>query len=293
MAQKKIELYKTRDFGAKINATIEYIRQNFGPLIKIVLLIVAPVGLLASIIFSNFFATMMSFSANPEAMNEDPVAFLSVMGTNYLLLMLVALLTYSFMYSSIYSYIKMRNEREEKPEVLEVLRVAIGKVPGVIALMILVGIVSVFGMVFFIIPGVFLAITLSLSVPIYLFEEKGIGDAFGKSFKLIKGKWWSTLGIIFVSSLIASMVSYVFIIPMYVMMVGQMFSHVNEGGDPEAVFEIFSSWYTSAAMAFAMIGSYLTYLIPITALAFQYFNLSERIEGTGIRNQIEGFESLN
>lgn len=294
MTQKKIELYKTRDFGAKINATIEYVRYNFGPLIKIVLLIVAPVGLLVSILFSNLFGTIFSMSANPAMSDAEAFGKLGAMGSNYLIVMVLVLVTYSIMMSCIYTYIKMRDNMEDPPEVMEVLRAGFPKVPGLIGLMLLITVVSFVGLFFFVIPGIYLAITLSIAVPIYVYESRSVGDAFGKSFKLIRGKWWSTFGLLFVAGMIASMVSYVFAIPMYAMMFSQLFSNVSEANpDPEAVFEIFSSWYTTAGMAIMMIGSYTTYLIPMIALSFQYFNLSERVEGTGIRNQIEGFEKLS
>lgn len=293
MSQKHIELYKTRDFGAKINTTMEYIRYNLGPLVKIVLLVVIPMALIFALLFSNMFNSFGRIADNANMSDAEAFGFMGSLGINYLLLMIVGLVTYSFMVAGVYVYMKMRDEQETTPEVMDVYRKAFAQIPGLILLSILIALVTMVGFMFFVLPGVFLMITLSISLPIYLFENVGVGEAFSKSFRLIRDKWWSTFGLIIITSMIASMISYIFAIPMYAAMFGQMFSTLTEGNDdPEAVFAIFSNWYSTLGMALMMIGSQLTYLIPIIALAFQYFNLSERIEGTGIRSQIKDFEAL-
>lgn len=295
MNQSNIQLYKMRDFGAKINATIEYIRQNIGPLLKLMLLIVLPMGLIASILFSNIYGSLGEMTAVQQG--GDPNAALGMVGslmTNYTLMFLMTSITGALLISAIYTYMKLNNEeREARPTVMEVYKKILPKLPMLLVLMILISVISFFGFMLFIIPGVYLMITLSLAIPIFLFEEKGIGNAFNKSFKLIKGKWWSTFGLLFVTGIIAGIVSYVFAIPFYFLTVGEMFTTVDADADPEAVFAIFTNWYTIIGMAIMMIGSYLTYMIPSIALAFQYFNLSERIEGTGIRNQINEFETVS
>lgn len=292
MSENKIELYKTRDFGQKLNATIEYIRYNLGSLIKLVLIVVVPLGLFFSIFFSNIFGTIIGMSAQPDMSDAEAVGMMGSLGINYMLTIVLSMVTYSLMVSSIFIYMKKVDEGES-PEVMEVLKIALGKVPGLIGLGILVAMVSFLGMLFFVIPGIYLAVALSLAYPIYIFEEIGITDAFSKAFKLIRDKWWSTFGLLFVASMIAGMVSYVFVIPGYLLMFSKLFSNIGEAQDPNAMAEMFSGWYTSAGLAIMMIGSYITYIIPIIALAFQYFNLSERQEGTGLRSQIQDFEKLD
>jgi hypothetical protein len=289
----KVQLYKIRDFGAKINATIEYIRYNILSLLKIVLLIVAPLGLLMAIIFSGFFSTMMQVSLNPQMTPVDSAEFVGQMGYSYMMMTLLSMITFSFLFSAIYGYMLLNDKQEVQPTVMEVLKAIISKVPKMIVLMILIAIVSSIGFIFFVIPGIYLMVTLSLALPILVIEDVSIGKAFTKSFQLIKGKWWSTFGLMVISTIIASVVSYVFAIPFYAFFLGDLFSSSMEaGGDPSAVIESFSSWYSTAGMALMMVGSYITYLIPILALGFQYFNLSERIEGRGIRNQINEFETV-
>ncbi len=293
MSEVQIKLYKIRDFSAKINATIEYIRYNFKSLLKVVLLVVIPLGLIFGISFSNLFTSMFEITAtNPNMTDEEAFGFLGVMLSNYTIIFTVSLITYAFLFAGIYSFMQLRDINGDL-SVSHVYGNILRKIPGLVLLMILITIISFIGFFIFIIPGIYLGVTLSLSIPIYLFEDIDIGRAFGKSFSLIREKWWSTFGLLIISSIIAGVVSYVFAIPFYIFMVGGMFSAVEEAAnDPEAVFSIFTDWSTSLGMAIMTMGSYITYMIPVIALAFQYFNLVERQEGRGIRNEIKDFESL-
>lgn len=291
---KAPQLYKTRDFGEKINATFEFIRENILALLKVVLLIVVPLGLLMGIFFSGIFSTIFQASLNPEMNEAQSLSLVADLGLNYLLMMLLSMVTISFLVSSVYTYMLARVKNETPASPLEILKKAVVKVPPMIVLMILIGLVTVIGFIFFFLPGVYLAVTLSLALPIFIFEDLGIGQSFSKSFKLIKGKWWSTFGLLLVTGIIASVVSYVFAIPFYAGFLGDAFTSVNTGDDdPAAVFEAFSSWYMVVGMGFMMIGTYITYLIPLIAVSFQYFNLSERVEGRGIRGQINEFETVS
>ena len=62
-------------------------------------------------------------------------------------------------------------------------------------------------------------------------------------------------------------------------------------GDPSSILGMFSSGYVTVAMAISMIGSYLTYSIPLIGLGYQYSNLIERSEGRGLMNEIEDFDT--
>ncbi len=46
---------------------------------------------------------------------------------------------------------------------------------------------------FFIIPGIWLAVAFSMAVPIYLNEGKGGWQSIKASYSLIKGRWWATV----------------------------------------------------------------------------------------------------
>lgn len=293
MSEENITLYKQRDFGQKINATIEYIRYNFGPIMKMVLIIAIPMGIVSSLAFSKYFSSMTVLVGNPNMSDAEAMGFLGGLGVTYLLMISIYMVTYSLMVAAIYNYMKARAESAEI-DYLEILKASFKHVPALIGLSIIVGFISIIGMFFFVLPGIYLGVVFSLSAPIYLFEQEGIGNALSKAFKLISGKWWSTLGLLFVTYMIAGAAGYIFAIPTYVLMFGDLISNIDQAeNDPTAIFEAFSSWSATIGMAISVIGSYLTYTIPIIAISFQYFNLSERMEGKGLKGEIADFENLS
>ena len=57
-----IEFHRTRDFSRKLNATFEFVKQNFKPLGKSILFIAGPPVLVASLVSGSFMSEFMSFS---------------------------------------------------------------------------------------------------------------------------------------------------------------------------------------------------------------------------------------
>ena len=293
MDAPRIKFYKLRDFGAKMNATIEFLRENIGRLFLNLLFIAGPLALLLSTVFGNVMGSILDMSQIQDP-NEMGNAF-SFIGGNYFLMMVISWLAVSMIVTITYTYIRLYNENAAKQTAItDVLRLSLKKYGGILLLGFIITIVTVVGMFLFLIPGIFLAITLSLAYPIYMFEDLSVGEAFSRSFKLIKEKWWSTFGLLIISGLMAYVVQMVFSIPMMAVYFTELFSVVDDlQGDPEdvsGIFDMFSSGYMTVSMTVSMIGTYLTYSIPLIALGYQYSNLVERSEGRGLMNEIEDFD---
>ena len=295
MSQPQIEYYRLRDFGQKFNATIEFIRYNFQPLALIVLLIALPASVLGAFIFSNIVQNFMEFSSsNPQPDDAFAFALFGALGTNYLLLFIVLGVANAWIVSSVYSYMQLLPESEGKPDAGTVVRKSLGKVPGLVLLIIITAVLVNAGTMLFIIPGIYLGVVFLISVPVFVFEKGNIGDAISRPFTLIKGKWWSTLGLIVVSSIVAGLVSFIFVLPTYFLFIFRMLSLQEDGAlTPEEMGGTLLSWSSIALFAVFALGLYLVRLIPIIAMSFQYFNLKERTEGTGLKSEIEGFEHIN
>jgi hypothetical protein len=147
-------------------------------------------------------------------------------------------------------------------------------------------IVISFGFLFLIIPGIYLMVVLSLIAPIMIIERKSFGDAFSRSFKLISDKWWSTFGLIFVTTLIAGFMAFVFAIPQYIFTFLIAFHKTSDvGAQPEL-------WQQAGLVIGTMIysfGANLLQSIVFIAVAFQFYNLVERREAQGLMNKVESF----
>ena len=289
-----VELYKERNFGEKINTTFEIIRSNFLPLIKVALAIGIPLGLIYAVITGQMMASFSDFidTNNPNSGSlENGFAGIMVI---YFIVIIVLILGFSLLYASFFAYLREKNTNpDEIVSIGRVFSTALRKLPGIIIISIISGIATLFGSVFFIIPGIYLFVVFSLSSCVLVFEDEGIGNALSAPFKLIKGKWWSTFGVIIVGGFIASGVTMVFAIPSYVMMFTEMFANIeSEDFNPASLYRSSTGVSGTFMNAISSIGMFLSYMVPAIALAMQYGNLKERLEGKGLKDQIEEFETI-
>jgi len=72
---------------------------------------------------------------------------------------------------------------------------------------IVAGLIVGIGLILLVIPGIIAATGLAVAVPACIVEGKGVGDSLSRSWNLVKGHFWHTLGAIFLAGLIAAIVS--------------------------------------------------------------------------------------
>jgi hypothetical protein len=80
----------------------------------------------------------------------------------------------------------------------EILGSVTGKLVGIILLQIVVGILVFIGLIFFIIPGVILALMWSVSMPSLVIEDKGVFESMSRSSQLTKDNRMRILGVVLV-----------------------------------------------------------------------------------------------
>jgi len=86
-------------------------------------------------------------------------------------------------------------------------RYAFSRLGGLIGLALLIGLVVGIGFILLIIPGIIFLVFLSVSVSAFIIERLGVTDAMSRSWKLVSGQWWHTLGVIVVAAIIAGVVN--------------------------------------------------------------------------------------
>ena len=133
----------------------------------------------------------------------------------------------------------------------------------------------------FAIALIYVVVPISFSPFIFIRERTGVLEAIRKSFVLIKGFWWQTLGIIIVIDLIMAFAAYALQIPTLIVLSAQ---GLHSNGD-------FSSFqFNPLYLIFNTIGSTGSILlrsIGYMAIILQYYNLLERKEGVDVMKQIE------
>jgi hypothetical protein len=308
-----IEFHRARDFSRKLNATFEFIKQNFKGLGKSILMIAGPPVLVASLIIGSFIGEFTSFTQQ-AALNGGRVEgmenyFLSISFWLQIILMIVFLTLSSIMnIATINNYLVLYGEkRTNKIEVSEVwarvrstfwmyfrtmLLFMVLIIAAYIVLLIPIGILGVispflvfFGFVFFFCGLIYLIFGASLTFIIRAFENNGFFVAIGRSFKLVKDKWWSTFGLITVLYLIMGITSYIFIMPWYIitMMSALHSTSIDTFQGPS------EGWQLMTILIFTLyyLAQMILAALPNIGIAFQYFNLVELKEAKGLMTQIE------
>lgn len=87
------------------------------------------------------------------------------------------------------------------------LSFALRRLPAIVWLTILSFILVGLGTLLLIIPGVYLYVAFTVAVPVLLVEGAGPWRSLRRSRQLVRGRWWGTLGVAVVGSLLVSVVS--------------------------------------------------------------------------------------
>jgi len=271
----KIEFNRVRDFSALLNATFEFIRQNFRILLKSTIFIVGPFILLAGVFGGLYQSSVFSFKAQTNTAGIF-IPFLLY----FFFLMLAVFILMIVVYSIIDEYLNSDTLKLEmdlvwrrfKQNFWMILLTGLGYV-----------ITVVIGSLFLIIPGIYLAVTLSLIYMVRIVEKKNFFDSIGRCINTVKKNWWFTFGLTLVLGLIQGFLGFIFYIPSYIAMFFTAMSGINfesnGEGSPSEILFIITTIVSSISLIF--------YSISLIGVAFQYFNLVERKEAPGLMAKID------
>lgn len=281
MTEKEIKFRKKRELGELISDSFDFLKQEYKPLAKLILTYVLPFLILYGIVQVYFqMKIIVNFDlSDPESLMEDIGPFYE----NFLLFSLFGIFVQSLLISTFYSYIEIYIKKgkgsfelsEITPHLFSNGLLALGA--GIVWF-----VVSMFGVILCILPGIYFANTFSLVVFIVLFERKGLGNALSRSWSLVNTQWWATLLLSIVGIIIIWVISFILSLPSMILGVGMNVQNILESGTIEQ-----PQWYWVLIGINTVISS-LFWIIPYTFLAFQYFNLDERTKlEDPFQNQIE------
>ncbi|MDH4058192.1 MAG: hypothetical protein OEU76_05480 [Cyclobacteriaceae bacterium] len=308
-----IEFQQTRDFSKKINTTFEFLKQNFKPLFKSILFIAGPPMLIGSVLAGGLYSDYFGFIGKMGQNQGNPDFITDSLGSPLLWLEIAMALLFMFasgvmIISVVYNYMleyqaKRSNEIEVNDiwnRVRDTLPMYIGTVllywvmfiaAYLLVVLIIVGAATVSPFLAFLVGVavfiglVYCIITLSLLFFIRAYEKIDFFESVTRSFFLIRDKWWSTFGLLFILGLVQSTIASLFLIPWYINFFVSMMHNIE--GNPFQESSVFSELINNIFMTLYFIVSFLLYSLPLTALAFQYLNLVELKEAKGLLSKIE------
>lgn len=278
-----ITFSKERNFEQLITATFQFIRQEYKPFLKLILRITGPFLILMLIGLTGYLNSINDITSNLiDVDTSSPVqlivslSLVALFGGSAYLLAHAAALYY------IESYIANNGTVDPK----EVQRKTFANFFSFLGLGIVSMFMIFFGIIFCIIPGIYLAIPLSLVFAVLVFENSDVIESVEMSLRLIKGEWWNAFLFLFVIGILLAIAGSVFSIPAAIYMFIKMF--VSSGSFNPASIETLGTDYiylTINVLSYTL--KFLLNLISIVATAFLYFSIREKKTGEGISKIIE------
>ncbi len=261
---ENIEIARSREFGDIISDTLALFRQNLKPLLRSYFVIC---GL--------FILTNIVISAVVNNGREDS----SLMSLTGLIELLFIFINYTALILTTQVYYVLYKEKGDKPpEILEVWGYFRYYFFRVIFSQFLLFVLIAIGAFFCFLPGIYLAIIFSLVTPIMVAENGTLQYALNRAFKIIKGNWWFTFGIILLISVVVVMTFMVCMALPFV-----IYGAANWLTGKE--LSTFAGILQSVVMNLCQV----LWILPCTALMLVYYALIEEKEGTSLLDRINRF----
>lgn len=308
-----IDFRQERNFGDILNLTFSFIRQNLPLLARGLLYFVAPF-MVVGMVFNTLVQVDM-LGKGLFTVETDPDALLSMLG-NYLGILVFGMMALGMALGVVYGL--MEAYREAGPGALTVedlwdrarglffrmlgtvlfLIAALGAVYLLLVMFTSVIVAAVMGsggglaggiLFFLILLGIlalmaYLSVVFSILLPMRVAEPVGLVEGASRCFRLVRGHWWATFGVVFVAWLISSVLGGVFSLPALIVMFLQGF---HGGGEPGLGVRML----LAAGGVLSGIAGALLYSIPLVATGLQYYNLVERAERVGLAERVRRMEA--
>ncbi|MCH7402314.1 hypothetical protein ACFOUP_03550 [Belliella kenyensis] len=276
-----IQFKKRRELGEILSDTFSFARQNYKPLIAVLIktsLIPYILVVLASVYYQYVVSDLSRLAS------IDFIIGIGAMG-------ITSLLFFATSSSTVFSYIK----EYETCKGIEldhnyILDEAKSNYGNMIGLSLLAYLMLVFGLIFFVIPGIYFLVPIAMFFPIVLFKEMSIFSSVGESFRLIKDYWWVTFGTLIVTVVVIGIMSFAFSVPSLVYTMVKSMVSISQSGDltPGIGSQDFIALLLNAI---ASAGSNLLSVVLLIALGFIYFDLDEEKNRTGLRQKIDELDA--
>ena len=312
----KIEFYRLRNFTDKLNATFQFIRENWKPLIKFTFYMLLPICLIQTLVMNSIVSTAFRMGANDAYFNTFNSA--NFFFINYGLFIFCAMIGSILLAALVYALMQTYEQREYrlvntqwsdfKEFIIKnakrcialivfgivtflLLAIALGVVGSVLFSTTSSIVFTIFMIFVFLFLIMIICIPLSLVMPIYIFDTKiSLGDTVAKAWKWGFNHFWSLLGFLIVISIISYVLQTVTMAPWYItLLVGNILSLNSDPSLTQSVFYKFAIYILGLIQS---MGNYISMIILLIGLAFQYFHLREKFEGVTIESNITNFNEL-
>lgn len=315
----KIEFYKTRTFSEKLSDTFNFLRENWRPIMKYFLYIMVPASIVLAFFMNHFMELYMNLTMFAEkGGGHDPstVRSMLIYMPGYII---VGAVTFILLGALVFSMVRLYRRREErlmnltadevKQEMLYcgkrtalftlalfgLTMVYMLLVVGIVALGMVIHVaIGVLAVMFFVALTILLSILLMLAEPAYLMEDSiTLWEAIQKGVRLGWNTFGGMLAMGFILTLLGSVLESFTSIPFYILYFAKTIFTLSN----DSVGGFFDSFLYTMMQYFSCIleciGMLLSSVITTVGLVIQYGHACDKIDGTGVAQNIEKFDELD
>ncbi len=262
--------------GETLDAAVAVYRSRFWPLLRLTALVVLPVQALQTVVLlsstPDSLTRGMTGTLGPGFDNPSEeiwVYLAATVSAAVLGLLATALATAATTKLVSDTYL------DEPTGPRESLRYAGRRFAAVVGASLATGILTVVGLILFVIPGVWLMVSWSVVIPALVVENAGVGRAMRRSFDLVKSRWWPMLGLLVTGQLLGSIVQAVLAAVLEIVV-----SPLGDGVTGSIVANGIAGG----------VGSVLTTPFVAAAFVIAYFDLRIRSEGFDVLVMIRNLD---
>jgi len=258
--------------GEILDAAIKVVTRHWKPLIICVVALVLPLSILQVLVTVSIDPEGLEFS--PEVSpTQTPEELLADQGIALGITLVFAMITFVFVNTACFKAVCDAWLGAE-PTAGRSLRYGFTRAPMVTLLAIVWTAVMLVAWIPLFIPMIWLGVMWCISLSALLFERRGPFKALGRSYSLIEGRFWASLLLLLVSSLIVGIVgSFVAFIP---------------AGIAEVVARENTLVLAVATVVGTTLASCITYPYSAAVLTILYFDQRVRKEGFDVQMLAEG-----
>src|SRR5918999_1390317 len=256
--------------GEILDAGIKLFVRHWQTLVLSVVGLILPVQILSALVTASVAPEQFDLTTSETGVEEGEEAeFLIGQGAIALLSVISVLLATAVCFKAIAdAYLGV------EPDWRRSLRFAVRRLGGLFGVAIVGGLLVALATLALIVPGIWLFVMYSVAVPALLLERIGPIQALRRSFRLVRGRWWATAGVLLVGYLLIGILGA--LVTGVVMVVPAV---VAEGNTLAGAL---------GAVVGGTLGSMLTTPYSAAVVALLYFDLRVRKEGLDLQLIAEG-----
>jgi hypothetical protein len=189
--------------GELLDAAITVYRSNAGVLIRTVLPFIVPLAVLGALVDVSAApdveggGSFFDSGNQPDLTDRELTIFFTGNGISLLLALIAGVLATAACFKAVSdAYLGGR------PDWRSSVRFALARIGPLLWLSLLGAVLNLLGLLALVIPGIYLYVAWSVATPALLAEDVRGRKALGRSWRLVRGRWWPTLGAVIVAFLL-------------------------------------------------------------------------------------------